>query len=81
MSHRHFCGVAEPHWWECDGEAMRLGEEQPSVCLCDGCHLSLEQGGHGPQGGLLRQGRQLPACRWRRGGHHRHGCEGCRKMG
>ena len=44
MSHRHFCDVAG-HLWECDG-AARLGDTEPSVCMCHGCRLPLEQGDH-----------------------------------
>ena len=45
MSHRHFCDVAG-HWWECNGTALRRGETEPSVCLCRGCRLPLEDGDH-----------------------------------
>ena len=45
MSHRHFCDVAD-HWWECGGAAMRLGDKEPSICTCHGCHAPLEQGDH-----------------------------------
>jgi hypothetical protein len=45
MSHRHFCDVAG-HWFECCGNALRRGDAEPSICLCAGCHLPLEDGDH-----------------------------------
>jgi hypothetical protein len=45
MSHRHFCHVAR-HWFDCDGTAVRRGEPEPSVCLCNDCRLPLAQGDH-----------------------------------
>lgn len=45
LSHRHFCDVAG-HWWECEGKAPRLGDKEPSACVCDACHAPLEQGDH-----------------------------------
>ena len=44
MSHQHFCDVAG-HWWACNGVALRRGTE-PSVCLCGGCRLPVEDGDH-----------------------------------
>jgi hypothetical protein len=45
MSHRHFCDVAG-HWWECKGRALRTGEKEPSVCMCQKCGVPLELGNH-----------------------------------
>ena len=45
MSHRHFCDVTG-HLWECSGTAMRLGDKEPSVCVCHGCRAPLEHGDH-----------------------------------
>ena len=45
MSHEHFCDVAG-HWWKCSGTALRPGDTEPSICLCIGCRLPLEQGDH-----------------------------------
>lgn len=45
MSHRHLCDIAG-HMWDCDGAAQRLADEEPSVCMCHGCRLPLEQGDH-----------------------------------
>lgn len=45
MSHQHFCDVVG-HPWECCGTALRLGQKEPTVCTCHGCHLPLEQGDH-----------------------------------
>jgi hypothetical protein len=45
MSHQHFCDAAG-HWFECDGKALRRGDTEPSVCVCDTCGLPLEQGDH-----------------------------------
>ncbi|MGO9272661.1 MAG: hypothetical protein ACLQOO_20905 [Terriglobia bacterium] len=45
MSHRHFCHFAG-HRWDCNGTALRRDETEPSVCLCGGCHLPLEEGDH-----------------------------------
>jgi hypothetical protein len=45
MSHQHFCEAAG-HWFECDGKALRHGDTEPSVCVCDTCGLPLEQGDH-----------------------------------
>ena len=45
MSHQHFCDVAG-HWWECNGEAIRDGHTEPSVCICGGCHLPLKDAEH-----------------------------------
>jgi predicted sulfurtransferase len=45
MSHRHFCDVTG-HWWECGGAALRLGDKEPSVCICHACRAPLEQGDH-----------------------------------
>ncbi len=33
MSHRHFCDVAG-HWWECEGKALRFGDQEPPACVC-----------------------------------------------
>ena len=45
MSHRHFCDVAG-HWWDCNGAALRLGDKEPSMCVCHACRAPLEQGDH-----------------------------------
>lgn len=45
MSHKHFCEVAR-HWFDCDGKALRRGDTEPSVCLCDTCGLPLGEGDH-----------------------------------
>jgi len=45
MSHQHFYDVAG-HWYGCDGKALRRADTEPSVCLCRGCHLPLEDGDH-----------------------------------
>jgi hypothetical protein len=45
MSHRHFCDVTG-HWWDCEGTALRLGDKEPSVCLCLKCGVPLELGSH-----------------------------------
>jgi len=45
MSHQHFCSF-KMHWWECSGTALRLGQKEPSVCLCTTCKLPLEAGDH-----------------------------------
>ena len=45
MSHRHFCDVMG-HWFDCDGKALRRGNKEPSVCVCDTCGLPLEEGDH-----------------------------------
>jgi predicted sulfurtransferase len=34
------------HWWDCDGKALRSGDREPSVCVCDACGLPLEEGDH-----------------------------------
>jgi len=41
MSHQHFCDVAG-HWWNCDGQAIRGGDTNPSVCMCLPCGRPLE---------------------------------------
>jgi hypothetical protein len=43
MSHQHFCDVAG-HWWDCEGAALRLGDKEPSVCMCLKCGVPLESG-------------------------------------
>ena len=45
MSHRHLCDVTG-HLWDCNGAAQRLGDKEPSICTCHGCHTPLEQGDH-----------------------------------
>ena len=47
MSHRHFCDFAG-HFWECEGTALRplAGDTEPSVCMCETCHVPMEQGDH-----------------------------------
>jgi len=57
MRHRHFCDVAG-HWFECDGKALRRGDIEPSVCMCDTCGLPLEEGDHSQCQNLV----ELVAC-------------------
>ena len=45
MSHQHFCDVMG-HWFDCGGKALRRGDMEPSVCVCDRCGLPLEEGDH-----------------------------------
>ena len=45
MSHQHFCDVAS-HRWDCNGAALRLGDKEPSVCVCHACRAPLEEGDH-----------------------------------
>jgi predicted sulfurtransferase len=45
MSHRHLCDVTG-HMWVCAGTAIRLGDKDPSVCMCHSCRSPLEQGDH-----------------------------------
>jgi len=45
MSHRHFCDFAG-HYWDCEGTATRLFAPKPSVCMCMGHGVPMEEGDH-----------------------------------
>ena len=45
MSHRHFCDFAG-HYWDCEGTATRLFAPEPSVCMCLGHGVPMEEGDH-----------------------------------
>src|SRR3984957_12506675 len=45
MSHRHFCDYAG-HYWQCDGSALRLGDKEPSLCMCCDHGVPMGDGDH-----------------------------------
>jgi hypothetical protein len=47
VSHQHWCEVTG-HEWECEGTALRplTGDTEPSICMCDTCHVPMEEGDH-----------------------------------
>lgn len=45
MSHRHFCEFAG-HYWDCSGDAVRLFESEPSVCMCIQHRVPMDEGDH-----------------------------------
>ena len=45
MSHHHFCDLAG-HYWDCTGTAVRLFQNEPSVCMCIQCGIPMEEGDH-----------------------------------
>jgi hypothetical protein len=47
MSHQHFCDFAG-HYWECEGNAVRLfaKDSEPTPCMCLSHQLSVEDGDH-----------------------------------
>jgi hypothetical protein len=57
MSHQHFCDVAE-HNWQCNGQAVRGGDTEPSACVCLPCGRPLEGFDHSSCDGPI----ELLAC-------------------
>lgn len=42
--HKHACDYG--HYWDCNGTAIRIGDSEPSVCMCLDHNTPMEVGDH-----------------------------------
>ncbi len=45
MSHRHWCDYSG-HYWDCSGTAVRLFQNEATVCMCIKHGVSMDNGDH-----------------------------------